>query len=503
MLSHCRSNIFIIETIPHSEYITVRYPWNKTADTPEITGIPPDILILAEFESVREGLISLRTSIADSVQSLLVAELDRRSLGVSEVDIANKFDLFADRMDLGWRSILREMKSSATEIDAVFNEDPSDFVVEEHEEEEEEEEEIVIPVEVTGDAVLKDQYVREQTSQQLKKRKLTVGFHHGCLNPLPSTFVYPEGMNVVSLISMWLIGNREAGVPPLRRLTSANVKHFDAKGRTLSKMRKLMEHVESLAVKRKVWVSSKLWNGETVTTLWSAIWEDLLPCLVTESVLSNGSASTTSSHKTRASQIAWRTCYNNLSKSGLLGDKTRRPATAESVEDRNLRLEAEQRRQAAADSKRRREEQDRVERERQEREAAERIAVSRVRCAELVQPLSQDEEDLVQRCLYGVGEPGDILARDHPNVVIRSSMETLRRGEWLDDEVINYFLKSCLRMRDEGLCQSSPARKRSHFFNSFFMQDLRNEKHDNPQKRNRYSYNSNNIVRWGRKVPGK
>merc|ERR1712232_94989 len=62
-----RNNIFITETMPHSESIVVKYPWNKTSDTPQITGLPPDILILAEFESVHQELKSLRTAIADSV----------------------------------------------------------------------------------------------------------------------------------------------------------------------------------------------------------------------------------------------------------------------------------------------------------------------------------------------------------------------------------------------------------------------------------------------------
>ena len=80
-------------------------------------------------------------------------------------------------------------------------------------------------------------------------------------------------------------------------------------------------------------------------------------------------------------------------------------------------------------------------------------------------------------------------------------MQTLRPGQWLSDEVINHFLKNCLVRRDEKLCAKKLGRRWSHFFNSFFMQMMFNEKNNSPQLRGRYNYK--NVRRWSNKVPGK
>ena len=51
--------------------------------------------------------------------------------------------------------------------------------------------------------------IRDITTQQLKKRKLTVGLHHGKLNPLPSTWKFSKVLTMINLINMWIIGNRK------------------------------------------------------------------------------------------------------------------------------------------------------------------------------------------------------------------------------------------------------------------------------------------------------
>ena len=34
----------------------ITFPWNKTADTLELTGVPPHVTIMAELECIREEL---------------------------------------------------------------------------------------------------------------------------------------------------------------------------------------------------------------------------------------------------------------------------------------------------------------------------------------------------------------------------------------------------------------------------------------------------------------
>ncbi len=134
------------------------------------------------------------------------------------------------------------------------------------------------------------------------------------------------------------------------------------------------------------------------------------------------------------------------------------------------------------------------EREDREREAMEMAT-------RLMRPLTSDERAVVIGATRGIGPPGEILASHEADSVQRGSMQTLRPGQWLNDEVINYFLKNCLARRDEALCSRETGRRRSHFFNSFFVQTMFDEKNNDPRLRGRYNYK--NVKRWSKKVPGK
>ncbi|KAL7468672.1 hypothetical protein ACHAXS_010029 [Conticribra weissflogii] len=126
---------------------------------------------------------------------------------------------------------------------------------------------------------------------------------------------------------------------------------------------------------------------------------------------------------------------------------------------------------------------------------------AKLAASKLLRPLTSDEQYLVQKALYAIGPPDDVLASLDADSVQRASMQTLQPGRWINDEIINYFLKNCLAKRDELLCSTQPGRKRSHFFNSYFVQTMFDDKNVNPAKRGKYNYN--NVKRWSKKVPGK
>jgi Ulp1 family protease len=115
-------------------------------------------------------------------------------------------------------------------------------------------------------------------------------------------------------------------------------------------------------------------------------------------------------------------------------------------------------------------------------------------------PITYEEKDIVFKALYGDGQMTDILASQDTDTVKRGSMQTLRQGQWLNDEVINYFLKHCLAKRDIRICASQSGRKRSHYFSSYFIQRLFDMKNNNPSLRCKYNYH--NVKRWLNKVPG-
>ena len=111
--------------------------------------------------------------------------------------------------------------------------------------------------------------------------------------------------------------------------------------------------------------------------------------------------------------------------------------------------------------------------------------------------LSKEQLSIANDAICGEGMPDDKVAVSGPNKVTRSSMQTLKPKQWLNDEVINYYIKICLAERDKNIC-SSTGRKRSYFFNSFFMQKLFDEKNSDVEKRGKFNYDQ--VTRWSGKV---
>jgi len=117
----------------------------------------------------------------------------------------------------------------------------------------------------------------------------------------------------------------------------------------------------------------------------------------------------------------------------------------------------------------------------------------------IMRPLTDEELQEAASAIHGSGRLTKILVRQGNDSVQRGSMQSLRPKACLKDEIVNYFLKNCLAKRDEKLCAEQPGRKPSHFFNSFFVQTMFDEKNDtNPSLRNKYNY----LSRWGKKVSG-
>ena len=93
---------------------------------------------------------------------------------------------------------------------------------------------------------VRDIIVRQKTRKQMKNLTLTMGYHHGKLNSLPSTWKYPNGCTVIKLMNLWLIGNRKENVPPLAIAGAGFVSHIDNGSRIFSKIRQVMSKVEEI-----------------------------------------------------------------------------------------------------------------------------------------------------------------------------------------------------------------------------------------------------------------
>ena len=98
-------------------------------------------------------------------------------------------------------------------------------------------------------------------------------------------------MNVIQMITLFQMGCPGEGVCPLKLLWSDLVNHFDAEGRDLSQMKRLMKVVQHFVEMRSVWRprnARNFWNRATVTKLWDGIWSDLGPFFVMETMMADG-----------------------------------------------------------------------------------------------------------------------------------------------------------------------------------------------------------------------
>ena len=78
-----RISIFLTETIPLANFVTTKYHWNKMSATPEMTGIPADVILMAKMEDMKVIIYYLKSSLEKSFKTILASELDAREVGGS------------------------------------------------------------------------------------------------------------------------------------------------------------------------------------------------------------------------------------------------------------------------------------------------------------------------------------------------------------------------------------------------------------------------------------
>ena len=87
-----------------------------------------------------------------------------------------------------------------------------------------------------------------------KKRKLTVGFHHGRLQVVPVYWTFTN-MTIKQLIDNWFIGNEREKIPPFSVLQFNHVAHIKTAKSAMSgksklrQMRSVMKVVKKYAIK--------------------------------------------------------------------------------------------------------------------------------------------------------------------------------------------------------------------------------------------------------------
>ena len=96
--------MFIGATKEIRSYATIRYPWNKTCNTPIFTGVPPHVMILVEMEDLKNVLKDQRKQIsADLRDELNIRYIGRDAFEASGIleEVTKVHEITLDALGLG------------------------------------------------------------------------------------------------------------------------------------------------------------------------------------------------------------------------------------------------------------------------------------------------------------------------------------------------------------------------------------------------------------------
>jgi hypothetical protein len=263
---------------------TVKYPWTRTDATPTLTGLPPHITILANFEKLRVELEDSKVAILGGIE----AELDKRRIGSQ-----SHFDKeeILDRMLNLHNELLKK-------VDACGRESAS----------------AVQNAHFAGDgdgAGFDDIFVspsEEETDKPLtivpsnRSKKFTFFYSKGEVNRIPHDYVFPH-MTLCTLVTSWFCGNPSAKTLPLKYLVWADFKSKKMKNEH-RKMKVMMGAVIAGA--------NQVMEMDCVNGAW-----DIPRALQLYGGVKELFAYPSKSTQTRRNdQISWRTVYNLYLKNG-------------------------------------------------------------------------------------------------------------------------------------------------------------------------------------------
>lgn len=241
------------ETVRKSAVI--RYPWNKTDQTPKLTGIPPHVAILCKMEGVEqrmgklEGLLAgvpeqisdLPGKIVENIgegRNIVVNNLGGGSGDPQLVEKVKRMTEYFQQMTEGGGGASGSSSSGGGQGEAISG----------------------------GDGL-----------------PPLFRWADGSNHRLPENFKFTKGQIFKSFIREWIIGStgRPGGdIPPLRVLKAKDVKHVckSAKQR-MSDMRAVMKKVEEIGRREGAWKgnASRHWQVEDCSKLYDVVMKDLYP----------------------------------------------------------------------------------------------------------------------------------------------------------------------------------------------------------------------------------
>jgi hypothetical protein len=152
---------------------------------------------------------------------------------------------------------------------------------------------------------------RERGEGAVKRRRLTVGFHHGKLQILPPHWNFPN-MTIRQLIENWFVGNVREKVPPYALLKGNHVAHIKTEKNKkagqikLRMMRLVMSNVIEHAKSEGCWAENKQdWTIEFTARMWERIGVKYIHALYTPGA--------------RKAESSWKSVYNAMVKKPTTG----------------------------------------------------------------------------------------------------------------------------------------------------------------------------------------
>ena len=215
------------------EAATVRMPWNKTANTPVFTGLPPHVSILTKIEELKEALKTATDAILDGVKD----DLDGRRLGsesyFAKEEIVAEIKLMRADMTQRMEIIARSSSSCALQVPYAQQEG----------------------FEVAVGGLGEDTQLPSDSAVTLFDRGTGHRFQYFCsaggIRRLPENFVFPK-MSLVTLITSWFSGNESVRTVPYKQLRAADIVKVKERSK-LSQMKKLISAVEIAAKREGIW----------------------------------------------------------------------------------------------------------------------------------------------------------------------------------------------------------------------------------------------------------
>ncbi len=184
---------------------TVKYPWTSTEATPTLTGLPPHITILANFERKMVELESTKSAILAGVE----VELDRRRIGSQRhfdkqeildamtkmhTEVLKKVDLWVRSSTTALQQVVPVFKAPTGDVPSFFVNDADDAVGQ--------------PLNIVQDG---------------GRRKFQYFYSAGAIRCLPNNFVFPH-MGLGALVVNWFCGNPSANTMPLKFIVASDLK---------------------------------------------------------------------------------------------------------------------------------------------------------------------------------------------------------------------------------------------------------------------------------------